>query len=432
MSENESARAGQPQRRVSRPLAGGISTVLAATIASVSLAAPVCARPVVPDAVAIAAEADTEQSFYVPAADRVPGPHGSMIQLRPLTGDPALAGARNYLVLYRSIDMQGDPVAVSGTLAVPEGVPPPGGWPLISWAHGTTGVADICAPSTDTSPDFPAHDYTSLVRRVQERWIAAGYAVAQTDYQGLGTPGPHGYLIGTAEQRAVTDMARAAREVDPDIGKRWVAMGHSQGGQAAIFTDAQAQQWAPELQLLGSVALAPASHQGIGLQASQLATTAGVAGALAPLTGGAVSFLPLIIRGAQTVADLDPARFLTPRALSMLGQADTGCIGQLRQPDSWGGLSADDVFLRGGDLTGLTRVLNENDPAALSFTQPLLVLQGRADTTVPALATDAMFAQQRAGGQPVQYRGYPGVDHRGVLEASFNDALAWVDTRFGR
>ncbi|MFE3195689.1 alpha/beta hydrolase family protein [Nocardia sp. NPDC059240] len=424
MPEKQSARAEQPQRRVSRPLAGGFTTVLAVAVAGLSLTAP---------AGAVGPEGATDTaSFYAPAEDRVPGTHGSVIQLRPLTGDPALAGARNYLVLYRSIDMHGSPVAVSGTLAVPDGVAPAGGWPLISWAHGTTGVADVCAPSQDTSPDFPAHDYTSLVRRVQERWIAAGYAVAQTDYQGLGGSDPHGYLIGTAEQRAVTDMARAARQVDPDIGTRWVAMGHSQGGQAAVFTDAQAQQWAPELQLLGSVALAPASHQGLGLQATQVATTAGVAGALAPLTGRAVSFLPLIIRGAQTVTDLDPARFLTPRAQSMLGQADTGCIGQLRQPDSWGGLNADDVFLPNGDMSGLIRVLNENDPSALSFTQPLLVLQGRADTTVPALATDAMVAQQRVGGQPVQYRGYPGVDHRGVLEASFNDALAWVGTRFGR
>ncbi|MGW5113257.1 alpha/beta hydrolase family protein [Nocardia sp. NPDC004123] len=425
MSDNESARAEQPQRRVSRSLAGGFTTVLAAATAALSLVAPVAATPVAP-------EEETEASFYFPAADRVPGIPGSVIQLRPLTGDPALAGARNYLVLYRSVDMQGNPVAVSGTLAVPDGTPPAGGWPLISWAHGTTGVADACAPSQDTSPGFPAHDYTSLVRRLQERWVAAGYAVAQTDYQGLGTPSPHGYLIGTAEQRAVTDMARAAREVDPDIGVRWVAVGHSQGGQAAIFTAAQAQQWAPELQLLGSVALAPASHQGIGLQASQLATTAGVAGALSPLTGSAVSFLPLIIRGAQTVTPLDPARFLTPRAQSMLAQADTGCIGQLRQQDSWGGLTADDVFNRDGDISALIRVLNENYPSALTFTQPLLVLQGRADTTVPALATDAMVVQQRAGGQPVQYHSYPGADHRGVLDASFNDALAWVDTRFGR
>lgn len=371
-------------------------------------------------------------AFYLPDADRVAGTHGSVIQLRPIIGEPGLPGAENYLVLYRSVDMQGRTVPVSGTLAVPEGTPPEGGWPLISWAHGTTGVADICAPSLDTSEAFPAHDYTALVRTVQARWVAAGYAVAQTDYQGLGTPGPHGYLIGPAEQRAVTDMARAAREIDPNIGTRWVAVGHSQGGQAAVFTAAQAQQWAPELRLLGAVAMAPASHQGVGLQAARVATALGASAALGPVTGGATSFLPLIIRGAQTVAAIEPSRFLTPDTEALLPLADTGCIGQLRRPEEWGGIPAAEIFSPTGDSSALVRVLNENDPSTLSFTPPLLVLQGRADTTVPAPATEAMVARQRVSGQPVQYRGYPGVDHRGVLDASYSDALEWVNERFDR
>ncbi|MFI1915341.1 alpha/beta hydrolase family protein [Nocardia sp. NPDC020380] len=417
---------------------GHLAVILTAALAGV--AGPASAAPVSGDALAgatgpaPAASVSDEQglAFYTPEADRVPGPHGTVIQLRPITGDPGLPGARNYLVLYRSVDMRGETVAVSGTLAVPEGTPPPGGWPLISWAHGTTGVADVCAPSRDTSPEFPAHDYTSLVRTTQAQWIAAGYAIAQTDYQGLGTPGPHGYLIGTAEQRAVTDMARAAREVEPEIGTRWVAMGHSQGGQAAVFTDARAQAWAPDMQLLGAVAMAPASHIGTGVQASQAATTAGAAAVLAPVTGGSTSFLPLLIRGAQTVSDLDPARFLTPRSDSMLPLADATCIGQLRGKDSWGGISAAEVFTPGGDDSALSRVLNENDPSTLTFAQPLLVLQGTADTTVPAVATTAMVAQQKLAGQPVQYRTYPGADHRGLLAASYPDAVAWVNARFGR
>lgn len=423
MSDIGNASAPHPAARRARR-SGRLTPALAAALTSIGM--------LTATGTAAAAGEPDPLAFYTPAAELVAGPHGSVIQLRSITGDPGLAGARNYLVLYRSMDMQGRTVAVSGTVAIPEGTPPPGGWPLISWAHGTTGVADMCAPSLDSSPEYPAHDYTALVRRVQEQWVAAGYAVAQTDYQGLGTPGPHGYLIGTAEQRAVTDMARAAREIDAEIGTRWVAVGHSQGGQAAVFANSQARQWAPDLELLGAVALAPASHQGLGIQASQLATTAGAAPVLAPLTGGATSFLPLIIRGAQTVTVVDPARFLTRHADGMLALADTGCIGQLRQSDEWGGLNAAEVFTPNGDITALSRVLDENDPSALPFTQPLLVLQGRADTTVPAVATDAMVIQQRASGRPVEYRGYPGIDHRGVLEASYRDALAWVNARFGR
>jgi alpha-beta hydrolase superfamily lysophospholipase len=350
-----------------------------------------------------------------------PGPHGSIIRSAVLRGSPAVPGARNYLVWYRSVDPLGGPVEVSGTIAVPTGRAPAGGWPLVSWAHGTTGVADLCAPSRDIGPSFPAHDYTALVRQVQARWIAAGYAVAQTDYQGLGTPGPHGYLIGTAEARAVADMALAARAIDGDIGRRWIAVGHSQGGQAAVFTDAQAQQWAPGLRLLGAVALAPASHLGLLVPLARVSPTASPNGA----------FMPLVIDGARTVAAIDPARILTPEALRLLPEAEHGCIGQLRDSD-WVRLPLNRIYRPDADLSTLQRVLDQNDPGTQRFTEPLLVLQGGADQIVSPLATSAMAATLAQSGSPVAYRVYPGVDHRGVLAASFADALAWANVRFGR
>ncbi len=393
-------------------------TVVAALAVSVVAAPAVTAEPV-----------DVE--FYSPATESVAGAHGTVISSRPITGEPGLPGARNHLVLYRSVDMQGRPVAVSGTVAVPEGTPPAGGWPLISWAHGTTGTADVCAPSRDTGAGFPAHDYTALTRENLAHWVAAGYAVAQTDYQGLGTPGPHGYLVGEAEQRAVADMALAARAIAPEIGTRWVAMGHSQGGQAAVYANAHSQEWAPQLQLLGSVAMAPASHLGSVVQAFALAARTGIASKV-DVPAGSLSFIPLFIRGAQTVADIDSTKFLTPEAVSMVEQADDRCVGQLRAQDSWGALGAGEAFSAEADPGALVKVLDDNDPSGLTLTTPMLVLQGKADTVVLPAGTDAMVAQQRLTGQPVEYRTYQGVDHRAVLGAGNADALAWVNARFGR
>ncbi|MFE6864748.1 alpha/beta hydrolase family protein [Nocardia sp. NPDC057668] len=397
------------------------------TTRAVRLAAAATAAALMFPAGPAAAE-PVEPGFYAPAADLVAGEHGTVIQARSITGDPAVAGARNHLVLYRSVNMQGQPVAVSGTVAVPEGTPPPGGWPLISWAHGTTGVADVCAPSRDTGPDFPAHAYTALVRDTQARLIAAGYAVAQTDYQGLGTAGEHGYLIGDTEMRAVADMALAARAVAPEIGTRWASVGHSQGGQAAIYTAARAQGWAPGLELLGAVAEAPASHQGLIALAGPLAGTTGAS----PLPQVSNAFLPLMIRGAQTVAEVDPARFLAPEGLELLPQADTRCIDGLREPDSWAGRPLSALFRAGADTTALGAVLNDNDASNLTYTVPVLVVQGTGDTVVPPAGTDAMVAQQRLTGQPVEYRDYPGVDHRGILAAANDDVVAWLDSRFSR
>ncbi|MEU8896441.1 prolyl oligopeptidase family serine peptidase [Nocardia sp. NPDC048505] len=370
--------------------------------------------------------------FYTPPGALVAGEHGSVIWSRPLTASPALAGAHNELVLYRSVDLRGDTVAVSGTVAVPVGTPPPGGWPLISWAHGTTGVADVCAPSRDTGPDYPAHDYTTLTGQFLQRWIDAGYAVAQTDYQGLGTPGPHGYLIGAAEQRAVADIARAARELHPAIGERWVAVGHSQGGQAAAFTNAQSPEWVPELDLLGTVAIAPASHLGPAMQGAQLVARLGATAPAAPVLKSAAPLLPLIVRGAQTVAPLDTAQLLTPEADALLPLADESCVARLRQPDAWAGLPNGQAIAATADLTPFRQVLDANDPSTLRLPAPFLVIQGRTDTVVTPQLTDAMVTRLTATGQPVDYRTYPDRDHRTVLAAAFPDIRTWTDTRFGR
>ena len=46
----------------------------------------------------------------------------------------------------------------------------------------------------------------------------------RTDYQGLGTPGPHPYLIGTAEGRSVVDIVAAGRELYP-LSKKYLISG---------------------------------------------------------------------------------------------------------------------------------------------------------------------------------------------------------------
>ncbi|MFC6013148.1 alpha/beta hydrolase family protein [Nocardia lasii] len=392
-----------------------IARVIAAS--SLVLAASACSSDQPPVEFASAAPLS---AFYHPEAATVAGPRGSVIRSQLITGERAVPGARTYLVLYRSLDAQEKTVAVSGTLAVPEGVAPEGGWPLISWGPGSTGVADVCAASRSEG--------SSPSREEQARWVAAGYAVARTDYLGLGTPGEHGYMIGETEHRALADIATGAREIDKSVGSRWVAMGHSQGGHAAMFAAADSAGWAPSSPLLGAVALAPASHLGEQVRMAKWA----VSNPLGKLGTGDISvYVPLLVRGAQTITDIDPTRFLTDRAVSLLPVADSECTGGLREKDKWGGLSPKDVFTRDGDISGLLRVLDDNDPGGLRLTVPVLVLQGRADLTVPAASTDAMVSELQGRGESVDYRKYDEVDHSRIVSASFADVLSWVDGRFG-
>src|SRR3954462_13651966 len=188
-------------------------------------------------------------AFYTPAK-AVPSKHGTPIWQRKLTGPAVLKNAkRNTLLLYSSTSTAGRAVPVSGDVAVPKGKAPKGGWPVITWAHGTTGIADACAPSiigTQASYDSP----------LLNKWLKAGYAVVRTDYEGLGTPGEHPYLIGVSEGRSVLDIARAARKLDKTLSKKVLIAGHSQGGHAALWAASLAKKWTPELNLRGTVAFA--------------------------------------------------------------------------------------------------------------------------------------------------------------------------------
>src|SRR5262249_18814177 len=158
------------------------------------------------------------------------------------------------LLLYSGTGLDGKPTPVSAVLTVPKGkAPKKGGWPIVTWAHGTTGIADQCAPSRANVQQGYDHP-------LMQRWLKAGYAVVRTDYQGLGTAGPHPYLIGDTEGHDVLDAVLAARQADRTIANDVAISGHSQGGQAALFAASLAPKYAPSLKVKGTVAFAPVSH----------------------------------------------------------------------------------------------------------------------------------------------------------------------------
>jgi fermentation-respiration switch protein FrsA (DUF1100 family) len=360
-------------------------------------------------------------AFYTPPSPLPSAPHGTVIWARPLATSAVLpSAASNTLVLYHTTAVDGSDRAVSGTIAVPKGTPPSGGWPVISWAHGTTGDASACTPSLD-QPGGAEHDYLAEMDQSLDNLVAAGYAVVQTDYEGQGTPGIHPYLIGTAEARDAIDMVRAARAVAPQLSTRWVAMGHSQGGHTVLFTTATAAEWAPELQLLGGVADAPAAF---------------ISPFIASLTKGAKA-TPSFAFGAlfiQAAASTDPAvrldQILTPSAVALLPHLKNRCVGTLYRADSWGGLVPASAFRADADLGPLLRAAARNDPAQLRPAVPLFIAHGSADTTVPQTSSDALDKQLCANGATVRYDVYTGLAHRPVVAGSLTDALDWIGARF--
>ncbi|GAA3708436.1 alpha/beta hydrolase family protein [Gordonia hankookensis] len=371
---------------------------LAAVVASVAALAPVGAATAQPS----------------PGSLRA----GALLGARPLTTAAALPdAARTTRILYASDDAHGKPIVVSGTVAVPRSAPPRGGWPVISWAHGTTGYADPCAPSRDTSTG-PEHGYLGPITSVLDTWIRRGYAVVQTDYEGLGTPGGHPYINGTSEANAVTDIVRAARALNPRIGRNWIAAGHSQGGHAALFAAQMSGARAPQLSLKGVVAIAPG---GVGLSRTVDFVRSGMPGAEA-----AEAFLPLIVLGANAAEpSIRPDAIFSDQAGPLVQAARTGCLDQIRAVPP---IPPTQVLRADADTAALTRYLDSQDPARTIPRVPVMIAQGTADTLVSETGTDQLVATLCGRGRPIDYHVYPGQDHRATVPASLSDTQAFVSS----
>jgi pimeloyl-ACP methyl ester carboxylesterase len=341
-------------------------------------------------------------AFYTPTPAQIEGSAGSVIWSTPDTRVP-VAGATVSKILYRSRALDGHRIAVSGLLLVPNDLRP--GAPVLSWAHGTTGSADQCAPSVSFGANtFPARD----------KLVAAGYVAVATDYEGLGTPGLHPYLVGESEGRGVLDAARAARQLT-GASNRTMIWGHSQGGQSALWAGQLAPGYAPDLDVVGVIAAAPASQLS-GLGAAAIANNA-VAGFAVPFLAGMAAAHP----------ELKLADVLSPAALALVPTLEQGCLGAYF--DTFGKLATPAIAAGALSRTDWTAALAANDLGRVPITMPIMVAQGDADTTVPKALNDAYTADACRRSTTVEYRVYKGLTHITVMTVPIDDMLAYFADR---
>lgn len=353
----------------------------------------------------------TPEVHEAPGALRLPLPYepgepGELIDREALE----VTGAIGERILYHSTSASGDAVPVSGYVMLPDGDPPEGGWPLIAWAHGTVGLGDRCAPSHNAENDGLAAALTGF-----------GYAVVSTDYEGLGTPGLHPYVVGASQAHGVLDSVRAARRMDLPISDEWIVFGHSQGGHAAMFAAQLWPTYAPELDLIGAVAGAPPS------QMADLGES---------LIGG--DFQGYLVMTAAGLAaadpDLDLAQILTTEALALLDVLETGCTGEIF--DAFNPLDyADMVRVEAPfELENWGGAIEAQDTNRLPVTVPLLIIHGGDDEQIPVETSAALFEQLCGFDDqgPTVRNVYPGQDHAGVLVnfAAVPDLLAFFEARF--
>ncbi|HEX3458326.1 MAG TPA: lipase family protein [Candidatus Baltobacteraceae bacterium] len=355
-------------------------------------------------------------AFYTPPRPLPSGIEGSIVWAQPFSGGAALPSAsKNYRMLYETLSPRGVFIAISGTLAVPNGAPPAHGWPLISWAHGTVGNAPECAPSRWTKP--------SVEQRMLDAFVQRGYAVAETDYEGNGTPGIHPYMVGTTLARDVSDIAVASRALVPQIGRDWVVMGHSEGGGVALATAAFGQQLAPNLNLLGAVGYAPVAYPA--------ATLAYELHSHSP-NGGLVA-LALMIEGfASADPRVVPSQILEPQFLPLLAELQQHCIYDLLEHSDWSTTIPATIFRPQGEdsLKALYADLRQNEAGYFPISVPTLILNGLSDTMVSSEGSITVADRLRRNGTPVTFKAYLGATHASVLAVSVNDVAPWLAQRF--
>lgn len=326
-------------------------------------------------------------------------------------------------VVYATVGADGQPATSSGAYFLPAGDPPAGGWPVVAWAHGTSGLADQCAPSR-VGPTLPQRDRPYL-----GQWLARGYAILASDYAGLGTPGVHAYLNQRVAARNVVDMVGAVADARPGvISRRWMVVGQSQGGGVAVVTARYATQFGQGagLDYVGGVAT------GVPAYIEQLLSLVGPGIPPFPLGPDFSMFVLFMTAGLRaSYPQIDVNAFLTPRGRALVDRSETLCPLQLRA--ELGNVVLGTLFRRPiAQLPGgVGRLREYMGLPERGFDRPLFVGHGLTDTEVITPNTLAWAARMRANGQPLTLRLYP-TDHDGAFTASIADSLPFADGLFAR
>ncbi|TDD54162.1 alpha/beta fold hydrolase [Kribbella antibiotica] len=318
-------------------------------------------------------------------------------------------------VLYRSTSATGTPNAVSGTVITPlTAWTGSGKRPVLAYAMGTQGLGDQCAPS------YQIRTGTEVEVAFIAQAITKGWAVALTDYEGLGTPGTHTYANAKSEGRALLDVARAATRL-PAAGLDKAApigvFGYSQGGQAAAAAAEQAASYAPDLKVVGTATggvpadldlVAASNDGGIGF--------------------GLVAAAAIGLSTAYSDVPLD--NVLTAQGKELFAKIKQACVAEIA------------LLAPGRKLDDFTTVpnvikdprwqkrLNENLLGNVKPSAPVYLYHGTADELIPYAGAVALKNRYCAAGTTLEWHVIPLGGHVVTVSLWGTNALNWLGDRF--
>jgi alpha-beta hydrolase superfamily lysophospholipase len=353
------------------------------------------------------------QAFYDPPSSLPSTAPGYLIRSEKMPIKVPQGGTA-YRILYISQAPDGTAIPVSGMIFVPPGQAPAAGRKVIAWAHGTLGFNNDCTPSRNM--DNPMQDMEVWLDAAMQR----GYLVTTTDYAGIGTPGKQYYLIGKSEANDVINSVRAARHMSQAAaGTQFISWGHSQGGHSSLFTALEAPGYAPELQMMGAAAAAPAAELG-PLFAQQYKRT--VAWAIGP--DAAVSW-------PNVYPNLTVKGVLTNQAWKDYKRLANGCL-----MDQGVGLAIRNIFddpFFGADPTQdptWQHAIAEQTPNVQNIQMPLYITQGLSDIVVLPNTTALLAQQACAAGKNITVNWLGATNHQPAAIVPGPEVISWMQDRF--
>jgi len=339
-------------------------------------------------------------SFYDPPHPLPPGKPGELIRSEAIDQYTLPYELSALRILYHSRTANGEDVAVSAVVLIPDGKPPASGWPVIAWAHEFRGAARQCAPSVMKNLG---------VGPILAMYANLGYALVATDYSGLGADSGKPVLDMESNAFDVMYSVLAARAAVPQIGPKWIAVGPSQGGLAAV---AVAESEVRDPNYLGSVATLRVADAQEGYRR---------------FAQGSSDRMLLVL--ASTIKALYPeflvSDMLKDEALPAYQRVTQTCGGET-EPE----LTSEMLKPGWENNQFVKEFFSRNTPGQKRAHSPLLVISGEADRAIPADMSEKSVARMCKQGSRILFLKYPSVDASGVMGASVAEQISWIKARF--
>lgn len=359
---------------------------------------------------------DVPLSEFYAQPSPMPQTAGIMVRQEAMAGEATLAKAgKNWRIMYSSTEgLSGkNSSVISGALFLPEGDAPEGGWPLLVWSHGTVGIGDICAPSYSGRGE---RDRTYL-----NPWLEKGYAIAASDYQGLGMPGTHPYMDARTMAFNNLDLIRAVQSGDFPLSKKVVIAGQSQGATGAIATASYADDYAPEVDLAGVIATGiPHLSYGVVLDMVRNSDPDEVSASLG-------LSLYMLTMTEMIDPEFKMEAILSDDAKAVIGDIGQTCVFDLISKTQNAELTSRKTFQSRSEFP-LIKAFSRMRVPDLGFDTPIFAGSGTADKITPFAMQQAFLSDACSAGARIAATTYQNANHNQGLLQSTNEAQAFAET----